>query len=218
MPLEGTAYPGVVFRQEKKDPAAASQHAAASTADSPQQPDPVKAAQAPKGRPTPSRKEAEAARREQRKIPADPKAARRARKERLRLERAEARAGMMSGDQRYLPRRDQGPAKAFTRDYVDGKRRVSEYFVFLAVGILVAGFIRNIEIQSAVSTVWFAVTFVVAAEIAIMLVRLNRELKRQWPEKADRKGCLFYGSIRALQVRKLRVPAPRVRPGGTRIR
>ena len=45
----------------------------------------------------------------------------------------EARAGLMAGDDRYLPARDQGPAKAFVRDYIDRKRRLSEYFIFIAV-------------------------------------------------------------------------------------
>ena len=43
------------------------------------------------------------------------------------------------------------------------------------------------------------------------LVTLNKALKAQWPDKADRKGAMFYGVMRALQIRKLRVPPPRVR-------
>ena len=46
----------------------------------------------PKGRPTPSRKEAEAARKQQLKIPKDPKAAKKAARERDREARAAARA------------------------------------------------------------------------------------------------------------------------------
>ena len=72
---------------------------------------------APKGRPTPSRKDAEAARKQQLKIPKDPKAAKAAARERDREARAAARAGMMAGDERYMPARDKGPARAFTRDF-----------------------------------------------------------------------------------------------------
>lgn len=172
------------------------------------QPDP----QAPKGRPTPSRKEAEAARRDARRIPSDPKAAKKAQRQRMRAERETARAGMMSGDPRYLPARDQGPVRAFVRDWVDSRRRLSEFFVFIALGILVAGFVPNPQIQSSISLIWFAITAVVAIEMTVTLFRLNKELKQRWPDKAMRKGSLFYGGIRALQIRKLRVPAPAVKP------
>ena len=81
---------------------------------------------APKGRPTPSRKDAEAARKQQLKIPKDPKAAKAAARERDREARATARAGMMAGDERYMPARDKGPARAFTRDFVDSRFSIAE--------------------------------------------------------------------------------------------
>ena len=167
--------------------------------------------QAPKGRPTPSRKEAEAARRDARKIPADPKAAKRAQKERARRERAEARAGLMAGDERYLPARDRGEVRAFIRDTIDSRWRISEFFVFIAVGILVAGFIPNPQFQASMSLVWFATTGFVAVEMAWVLISLNRSLKERWPAKEDRKGGMLYAGMRQLQVRKLRVPPPRVK-------
>jgi len=165
-------------------------------------------AQAPKGRPTPSRKEAEAQRRDARKIPTDPKQAKRAAKDRARSERATAREGMMSGDPKYLPARDAGPIRAYVREYIDKRRRMSEYFVFIALGILLAGFLREPGIQNVVSIFWFVATAVIALELTWTLVSLNRELKERWPDKADRKGTMFYGGMRAMQIRRLRVPAP----------
>ena len=97
----------------------------------------------PKGRPTPSRREAEAARKQQLKIPKDPKEAKKAARERDREERAASRAAMMAGDERYLPARDKGPGRAFTRDFVDSRFTLAEYFIFIAIGVLVLGFIRN---------------------------------------------------------------------------
>ena len=96
----------------------------------------------------------------------------------------------------------------YVRTFIDRRRRFSEYFVFIAVGILIAGFIREPGFQTAVSYVWFAITGVIALELSWTLVTLNRELKERWPDKADRKGALFYGGMRAMQIRKLRVPAP----------
>lgn len=172
---------------------------------------PERDAQAPKGRPTPSRKAAEAARREARKIPADPKAAKKAQKERARRERSEARAGLMAGDERYLPARDQGEIRAFIRDYIDQRWRISEFFVFIALGILVAGFIPNPQFQASMSLIWFATTGFVFLEMAWTLLGLNRALQERWPDKQERKGSMFYGGMRALQIRKLRVPPPRVK-------
>lgn len=171
-------------------------------------------AQAPKGRPTPSRKEAEANRKQTLKAPADNKAAKRAMREREREERMKARAGLMAGDERYFPPRDRGPAKAFTRDYVDGKRRLSEYFLFLAIGVLLATFLQSPQAKNIASLVWFAIAGLVALDVIWVLLRLNSELKQRFPEKPERKGCLLYATLRLLQIRKLRIPPPRIRPGG----
>ncbi len=58
---------------------------------------------------------------------------------------------------------------------------------------------------------WFATTALIAIEMTLTLVRLNRELKQQWPQKADRKGGMLYGGMRAMQIRRLRVPPPAVK-------
>jgi hypothetical protein len=175
----------------------------------------VNPAQAPKGRPTPSRKSAQTQRKQALKVPADPKAAKRAMRERQREERTQARVGLMSGDERFFPARDRGPAKSFTRDYIDGRRRLAEYFLFLAVGILLAGLIPNAQVKGTASLVWFAIFALVVLDVAWVLFSLNRALREKFPEKAQRKGCLFYAAMRLVQIRRLRIPPPRVRPGGT---
>jgi hypothetical protein len=167
-----------------------------------------------KGRPTPSRKEAEAARKQQLRIPKDPKAAKKAARERDRDERARARAGMMAGDERYLPARDRGPARAFTRDFVDSRFTVAEFFIFVAVAVLVLGFVRNAAIQSFVSIAFFAFTAVIVIDTAILVFMLNRKAKERFPDKKDRKGLTMYALLRTLQLRRLRLPPPRVRRGG----
>lgn len=171
-------------------------------------------ARAPKGRPTPSRREAEAARKQNLKIPKDPKAAKKAARERDRDERAKSRAAMMAGDERYLPARDQGPHKAFTRDFVDSRFTLAEFFIFVAVGVLVLGFVRNPAVQSFVSVAFFAFTAVLAVDTVVLLWTLNRKAKVAFPNPADRKGITLYAALRTLQLRRLRLPPPRVRRGG----
>lgn len=171
-------------------------------------------AQQPKGRPTPSRKDAEQQRKQTLKLPADPKAAKKALKQRERESRMEARAGLMAGDPKYLPARDQGAVKAYVRDFVDRKRRLSEFFIFIAIGILVAGFFRNPQVQAVLSIVWFAMFGLVLLEVVWLLLRMNRELAERWPDPAERKGTKLYMALRLLQIRRLRIPPPAIRPGG----
>lgn len=168
----------------------------------------------PKGRPTPSRKDAEAARKQQLKIPKDPKAAKAAARERDREARAQTREGMRLGDERYLPARDKGPARAFTRDFVDSRFTIAEFFIFVAVAVLVLGFIRNNAVQSFVSIAFFAFAALIVVDTLVLLITLNRRAKEQFPNKADRKGITLYAMLRTLQLRRLRLPPPRVKRGG----
>jgi Flp pilus assembly protein TadB len=167
-----------------------------------------------KGRPTPTRREAEAARKQNLRIPKDPKEAKKAAREREREERAKSRAAMMAGDERYLPARDKGPAKAFTRDFVDSRFTLAEYFIFFAIIVLVLGFVRNQFIQTWVSVAFFAVTALIAVDTIVLVLQLRSRAKKEFPNAADRKGISLYAVLRTLQLRRLRLPPPRVRRGG----
>ena len=168
-----------------------------------------------KGRPTPSRKEAEAARKQSLRLPKDPKAAKKAARERDREARAQQRAALMAGDERALPARDQGPVKRYVRDFVDSRFTFAEYFIFVALVVLVAGFIPNPVVQLGVSITWMALIALVAFDEIFLLVRLNSALRKRFPDKAERKGALWYAGLRTLQLRRFRLPPPRVRRGAT---
>ena len=167
-----------------------------------------------KGRPTPTRREAEAARKAALKIPKDPRAARKAARERDRKARMEARAGLSTGDERYLPARDRGPVRAFTRDFVDSRFTVAEYFIFIALAVLVLGFIPHPAVQLVVSVLWFVLIAVIGVDSSYLLWRLGRQLSERFPDPAERKGARFYALLRSLQLRRLRLPPPRVKRGG----
>ncbi len=167
-----------------------------------------------KGRPTPSRKQAEAQRKQTLKVPTDPKEAKKAAKKRAAAERAAARAALASGDERALPARDAGPVRAFVRDFVDGRWAAAELFLPMAVVVLVLGFLPATRLQALASSLWLILTIFMIIDTVLLLTKLNRELRRRWPDKADRKGARFYATMRVLQLRKLRLPPPKVRPGG----
>lgn len=168
-----------------------------------------------KGRPTPSRKEAEAARKQALKIPKDPKEARKAARERDRAARSEQRAALMAGDERALPARDQGPVRRYVRDFVDSRFTIAEWFIFIALGVLVLGFIPVPAVQLGVSVTWMALIIIVALDEIWLLWRLNTALKQRFPDKAERKGASLYAILRSLQMRRFRLPPPRLKRGMT---
>ena len=169
--------------------------------------------QSGKGRPTPSRKEAEAARKTTIRAQSNTKAGKKASREAGRIARARERQGMLAGDPRYLPARDQGPVRAFVRDFVDGRYTVAEYFIFMAVVVLLLGFINNPSIQQLVSVGFFLMAALIVVDTSILIIQLTRRAKKVFPEKSDRRGIILYALMRTLQYRRLRMPKPRVQRG-----
>ncbi len=167
-----------------------------------------------KGRPTPTRKEAEEARKRALKGPADPKARRKLEREQVRQERNAAREALMSGDERALPARDAGPVRKLVRDFVDSRWTLGEFFIPLAVVVLIVGLIRNPQLQMIVSYVWFIMLLLLVVDMTILLLRLRKQLVAQFPDPAQRKGTMFYAGMRAMQIRRLRLPPPKVKAGG----
>ncbi|MEI2787064.1 MAG: DUF3043 domain-containing protein [Candidatus Nanopelagicales bacterium] len=167
-----------------------------------------------KGRPTPTRKEAEEARKRALKGPTDPKARRKIEREQARDQRNEARAALMAGDERALPARDAGPVRKFVRDYVDSRWTLGEFFIPLAVVVLLVGLFRNSTVQTIVSYVWFLMLLLLVVDMTILLLRLRKQLAVAFPDPAERKGTMFYAGMRALQIRRLRLPPPKVKAGG----
>lgn len=174
-----------------------------------------------KGRPTPRRKEAEARKRG----PAAPpprtqrEAARRARatrssKEERRKEAATRRERMMAGDEKYLLPRDRGPVKAYVRDVVDARRNVAGLFMPLAGIILLSIFIPNPIVQQYVSLLAPAMMLAMLAEGLLLGRTVNVNVRQRFPnEQVSRIGLGFYAITRATQLRRLRVPRPRVGHG-----
>ncbi len=166
-----------------------------------------------KGRPTPTRREAEAARRERAKAGMDKKAAQKLQRQRRMSETAKAREAMRSGDERYLPQRDKGPVKRFIRDYVDARISIAEFLLPLLVVIMVLQYSGNTALIAMSSTLWTVTILMVAIDTAWMPFRLKRRLRAKYPDESL-KGTTFYTIMRVVQLRWLRMPKPRVKIGG----
>ncbi|MDR3083152.1 MAG: DUF3043 domain-containing protein [Streptomyces sp.] len=198
---------GFVFRSRAKEEKAPAADKALVT-DSKQTRDP----QAPKGRPTPKRSEAQAQRRSVANTPMTRKEAAKRQREERRLQLAKQRQALAGGDERYLPARDRGPVRKFARDFVDSRFNVAEFFLPLAVIILVMSMVRVAQLQNTALLLWLVVIVLIVLDSIFSAFRLRKRLAERFPDQ-NRKGAVAYGLMRSLQMRRLRLPKPQVKRG-----
>jgi Protein of unknown function (DUF3043) len=168
--------------------------------------------QAPKGRPTPKRSEAQNQRRKAVTTPTDRKAASKQAREARRIELQKQREALAGGDERYLPVRDRGPVRKFARDYVDSRFKAAEFFLPLAVVILVMSIVPNVAVKNLSLLLWLVVIVLIVVDSVITGFLLRSELRRRFPDK-NTKGAVAYALMRTLQMRRLRLPKPQVKRG-----
>jgi DUF3043 family protein len=164
-----------------------------------------------KGKPTPKRSEAERRRRPV-TAPGDRKEANRHYRDRQRQERARRQQGMLRGEQWALPARDRGPVKALVRDYVDSRRRLSEFYMYGLLVLLALLFVRSAVVQSIVPLLVLAAVLIMLVE-GIFIGRRARSLAEERLPGESTQGVRLYAAMRALQIRRLRMPKPRIKPG-----
>ena len=170
-----------------------------------------------KGRPTPKRREQERGRRRAVTAPATRKEAYRAMRERQREERAHSMAALRAGDERNLPARDRGPVKRFVRDLVDSRRSVAEFFIPFAIVVLALSFSNNTRLSAVGGALWLALVVLIVLDSVVMIVRLRRGLAKHFPDQSAR-GAVTYALMRSMQIRRFRLPPPRLRGGRRRNR
>lgn len=186
------------------------------------EPEPEKAPQAdtraprtpPKGRPTPSRPEAQAARKAYLGgMPADPKERRKAERTERNAALNRQRQAMKTGDVRNYPARDQGPEKAFVRDYVDSRLRAMEFLMLVAALCVLTSLSGRVDLSIFVSMVMYAAVFVGIVLAAFMNWRVKRAVREKFgPDNV--RGVGMYAFSRAFMPRFMRQPKPIVRIGG----
>ena len=174
-------------------------------------------AEAAKGRPTPKRSEAERNRRQpitgsgsRSRAPASPRTPEE--KARARGDRARKYEAMKQGESWALNPRDRGPARALARDYIDSKRRISEYYMYILVLLLAAVFLRNKTEQQYISPLVLVLVVIIVIDAQVIRRSLRKLVGERLPGESTR-GLTMYAVMRALQIRRFRMPAPRVRPG-----
>jgi len=170
-------------------------------------------AEAAKGRPTPKRSVAEAKRRQPITGSRGPAAPRTPEdKAKARANRTTKYEAMKRGEAWALNPRDRGPTRALARDFVDSKRRISEYYMYVLVLLLAAVFLRNSKTQEIISPLVLVLVVVILIDAFLIRRSLTRLIAERLPGESAR-GLTLYAVMRALQIRRFRVPAPRVQPG-----
>lgn len=194
-------------------------------------PDPVEkgagATTVGKGRPTPKRKDAEgkrrgpvapapmtskearARRKANRGTKADRKAAAAERRQLANIRRA----GMAAGDEKYLMPRDKGPVRAYVRDIIDSRRNLVGGFMPLALILIAVTFL--LPPFASIGTLAMLIMMLFMAIEGVYLGKMvNRRVRERFPDSADGGWKLgWYAFSRASQIKKMRLPKPRVKPG-----
>lgn len=204
---DGATYTGRVRFGKKSDPVeltasqstSAEQEAAAADPSRPQG----------KGRPTPRRREAEAANR--RPLVQSSQGRTAEDKARIRAERGRAREGMMRGEDKYLLERDRGPERRFLRDAVDRRWNVGEILLPAMVVVLAISFLPYD---------WARSLFVAAYGLILLGIvdgwLLWKRTKAHYVQvfgKEPARGSAWYVVLRSFQMRASRVPRPAVARG-----
>ena len=142
---------------------------------------------------------------------ADRKGAVKQSKETERATRARRYAAAKRGEDWALPRKDQGPVRALARDYVDSRRRISEYYMYAVGALVILLFVPGLRVYA--DYLVLAVIVVMVTEGLLVGRQVLKLARQRFPGESTR-GLRMYSAIRSTQIRKLRMPAPRVSPGG----
>jgi hypothetical protein len=163
-----------------------------------------------KNRPTPKRREQEALNKRP-LIVTDRKAAGAQDKAARREAMAKQRAGMMTGDEKYLPVRDKGPRRRFIRDTVDARWNIGEFMLPVMLIVLLLSFVRASWALMAVFVLVYGLILVAIGDALLMWRRTRATIESRFGH--SEKGDAWYAIMRAFQMRRTRMPKPQVARG-----
>jgi hypothetical protein len=165
-----------------------------------------------KGRPTPKRREAQARRRAPVVAPANRREAAKLARSQLRDRRRTARAALASGDERNLPARDAGAIRGYARDFVDSRRNAGGAFLPVAL-VMWAFSVAPVPGLRVAGYLLLPVLLLIVVGDGIYVARTIRtRAAARFPGQST-KGVGLYAAVRGTQIRRLRLPPPRVTRG-----
>jgi len=167
-----------------------------------------------KGRPTPKRKEAEAANKRP-LVSSDRKGAKSAQADSRKKQRNLEYQAMQTGDEKHMPLKDRGPQRRFMRDVVDARWNLGEFVLPVAVVLIVVQlvFSKNTAVAGGAILALYAYMIMFSVDAFILWRGTKKRLKAKFGDDVPLKGAPFYTVVRALQIRRSRLPKPQVKRG-----
>ncbi|MFM1994114.1 MAG: hypothetical protein RL537_803 [Actinomycetota bacterium] len=162
-----------------------------------------------KGKPTPSRKEREKARKKP-LVGDRSKEARQSEKEKIRIQRQQIREGMMAGDERYLSARDKGPQRRYARDLVDARFTAGELVLPMLFIVVFMTFIDSFLLQVIALFVMWGLFGIVALDATLVGRSTKKKVAAKFGQENLEQGIAWYAAMRSIQMRSLRIPKPQV--------
>lgn len=162
-----------------------------------------------KGQPTPARKAQEQARKKP-LVGNRSKEAKQAERLKLRDERTKAREGMMAGDEKYLTLRDRGPQRKYARDLVDARFTAGEMVLPGLFLVVLATFIDSYTVQLVTLFAMWGLFGIVAIDAWFVSRMVKKRATKKFGADRVEGGLGWYGAMRSIQMRALRIPKPQV--------
>jgi hypothetical protein len=164
-----------------------------------------------KGKPTPTRKEREAANRKP-IVGAKSPEARKADRAKLQEERLKARQGMMRGEERYLTARDRGPQRRMARDIVDARPfTVGELLIPALFVVILTNSINSPAVEITGILVLWTLLIAIVIDSLLIMRKVKRIVDAKFP--SVERGVAWYAASRGFQLRVMRLPKPQVKRG-----
>lgn len=173
---------------------------------------PTPAREGAKNRPTPKRRDQEAARR-QPLVVADRKEAKQVERQKRREQLARTRRALETGDEAGLPPRDKGPVKRYIRDYVDARRNLGEFLLPIMLIVLALSLVRQQTIFTISVLLTWASVLAVVIDSGLMWRGLKKRIIAKFGADAVPRGAVAYAVMRVFQLRRQRMPKPQVARG-----
>ncbi len=165
-----------------------------------------------KNRPTPKRREREAARR-QPLVVTDRKRAKQVDRSKRQQAYAKQRQAMLTGDEANLPARDRGPVRRYIRDFVDARWSLGEFMLPVMVIVLALSFVRQSWAMLLVFGLVYGLIGLAVIDSWLMWRRVKSGLVTKFGGDKIVRGTAMYAVMRAFQMRRTRMPRPVVSRG-----
>ena len=171
-----------------------------------------------KGRPTPKRRDAQ--KDDLRPLVptfAQRKARRKEEKRRMRERSDREYEAMEKGDLAHMPRAERQPIRIYIRDYVDARWNLSEFFLPVALGLMVLAIVLspfNVMVANGITILLYV--YLVACIVDLLIMwwgrkngLRNRLITKYGADTMKAARSATYACSRALQLRRWRMPKPR---------